>query len=250
MKQITISLFLLLLLTGCSQKQTAVISDEDKEGLISNSGEVIVKPVYKRVYSLEDFNSNTYYHPHYVNLHWLHVGENKYAVVKNIDNKYGIINENGELKLKALFDSIGTFFNGFAKIEIDKKFGLINENFEIVLKPIYDDVRNMIDGKIIVNNYTKNGKIQYGCLDSNMKLILPLEYNMIYLSSENRMRVEKDGLWGFIDTDCKIISEPQYKYADDFSKGLARVQKDTLWTYIDLDGDEIERKTFHEADNF
>lgn len=251
MKQLLISLSLLLLVTGCSYKDsTAVVTETSKDGLIDNDGEVLIKPIYKKMYNLKTVNDNSYAHPHYINLHWLKIDEEEFAVVKNIDNKYGIIDKEGNLKLKVIFDSIGEFFNGYAKVEVDNKYGLIDENFEVVLKPIYDDIRNVLDGSIIVKNYTKNKQEKYACLDTDMDMLASFDYDMIYLSHENRMRIVKNNLWGFMDTDCNIIAEPKYTFADDFSRGIARVKNGKLWTYINLDGEELNRKTFQEADNF
>jgi hypothetical protein len=250
MKQLFICFSLLILITGCSHKNTAVVSVNEKEGLLNDGGDVIVKPIYKRVYALDTINRNDYNHPLYINFHWIELSEKQYAVVQNIDSKYGIIDKDGNLKLKVIFDSIGNFFNGYAKVEVNGKYGLINEDFEIIVKPIYDDVRNVIDNSVVVKNYDKNRKTQYGCLNLDVQLVAPLDYNMIYLSSEKRMRMEKDGLWGFLDTDCKIVSELQYTYADDFSNGLARVKRESLWTYINLDGKEIEKNIFEKASDF
>lgn len=235
MKECLLLLCLIILISGCSSREyTSAITVEQKDGLINNKGEVLVKPIYKKIFHLENLTSNK-----------------KFVIVKNIDNKYGIIDTDGTLKLKVIFDSIGNFFNGFAKIEVNGKFGLINEDFEIVLKPIYDGVRDVIDKSVIVKNFNKNKKIQYGCLNStNMEIILPLDYDMIYLSSEDRMRTYKDGLWGFIDAKCNIISENKYQYVDDFSNAVARVKKDNLWTHINLDGKELNKRTFSNSDNF
>lgn len=250
MKKYLMGMVALVVITGCSTN-TTVVTVGDKDGIINDKGEVQIKPVYKKMQRLDTVSSNTYEHPHYVNLHWLHVAGEDYAVVKNIDNKYGIVDKKGNLKLKVIFDSIGEFFEGFAKVEVDNKFGLINEKFEIVQKPIYDDIRNVIDGSAIVKNYMKNKRVQFGCLDKDMNLVASLDYDMIYLSNEKRMRIRKGNLWGFMDTNCNIISEVQYKYVNDFSNGLAKVQKtDGLFTYINLEGKEIERKTFNQGLDF
>ncbi|XPV68947.1 MAG: WG repeat-containing protein [Halarcobacter sp.] len=251
MKNILTFVAIVLLCAGCSYKNDATtVSVAKKEGLINRNGEIEVKPIYKDMSYLKDFDSNEYEHPHYINLHWLHFGDDEFAVVRNVDDKYGIIGRDGKLKLKAIFDSIGEFFNGYAKIEVDKKFGLINEKFEIVVKPIYDDVRNVIDGSVIVKNYDKNKRTKYGCLNLDNKLVAPLDYDMIYLSNEKRMRIVKDGKWGFMDTKCNVVVDPIYTFADDYSKGIARVKKSELWTYLNLDGKELTRKTFDSADNF
>lgn len=251
MKQYFIGATLVALLAGCTNN-TTIVTVGDKDGLLNEKGDVQVKPVYKKLQRLDNISKNDYEHPSYVNLHWLHLNDTKYAVVRNVDNKFGIIDQDGNLKLKAVYDSIGKFFNGFAKIEEDNKFGLINDKFEVVVKPIYDDIRGAIDGAIVVQNYSKNNKLQYGCLNSNdFSLVAPMDYDMIYLSNEQRMRTLKDGKWGFMSTDCSIVVEPQYKYVNDFSNGFAKVQKeDGLWTYVNLDGKEIERKTFQSGLDF
>jgi len=252
MKKYIIGLSLLAIMTGCSSKHdTAIVNVNEKDGLVNKNGNVQIKPIYKKIYNFTEFEKNKYDHPNYLNLHWLHTSEEQYAVVKNIDNKYGIIGKDGKLKLKVICDSIGNFFNGYAKIEVNHKFGLIDEDFNIVVKPIYDNVRNTIHGATIVKNYEKNHKSQYGCLDSKFNLKSPIDYDMIYLASEDRMRMEKDNLWGFMDSDCKIISKTQYKYANDFSNNMAKVQKqDGLWTYINKNGKELDRKTFNGGLNF
>lgn len=251
MKQFLICLGIVLFINGCSYKeQTTVITVAQKDGLIDSDANIIVKPIYKKVYYMDNIAVNEYAHPHYINLHWIHIDDEKFAIVKNIDNKMGIIGEDGTLKLKVIFDSIGTFFNGFAKIEVNHKFGLINEDFEIVLKPIYDDIRNVLDGTIIVKNYETNKQAKYGCLNEEMELIASLDYDMIYLSSEERMRVEKSGLWGFLDLNCNVIAKAQYTFADDYSNGVARVKKGEVWTFLDLEGEELSHKIFNDADNF
>ncbi|AXH13378.1 WG repeat-containing protein [Halarcobacter bivalviorum] len=251
MRQIFILIATILVISGCSFKDnTTVVSESNKDGVINKDGEVIVKPIYKKVYNFTTVEDNNYSHPHYINLHWLHIDDKEYAVVKNIDNKLGIIDKDGDLKLKAIFDSIGQFFNGYAKVEIAGKYGLINEDFEVVLKPIYDEVRNVIDGSIIVKNYTKNGQAKYACLDTDMDMVASFDYDMIYLSNEERMRIVKDDKWGFMNTDCKVTVEPKYSFVDDYSRGIARVKIDNLWSYVDLNGDEITPKSFTDADNF
>lgn len=242
----------LLLFTACSNKEyTTAVTVKDKDGLINNKGKLLIKPIYEKVYFLDNITSNRYEHPNYINLHWLHLNDQKFAVVKNIDGKYGVIDRKGNLKLKVIYDSIGNFFNGYAKIEFNGKYGLIDENFNVVLKPVYDGVRDVIDNSIIVKNYEKNKRVQYGCINSkDMSLVLPLDYDMIFLSSEDRMRVQKDNKWGFIDTKCKLITKIEYDKVGDFSNDIAKVQKAKLWTYINKNGKELNSIIFEKADNF
>jgi hypothetical protein len=126
-----------LLYSGCGVKisNDTVINVGTKDGLLKDSGEVIIKPIYKRIHNFQG-EEGRYPHPNLANIHWLHDNKgNEYAVVENTDGKFGVIDKQGNLKLKVVYDSIGSFFNGFAKIELNKKFGLIDNEFTIVLKP-------------------------------------------------------------------------------------------------------------------
>jgi len=251
MKKYLAGIALIALITGCANKDTTIVSVGDKDGILNEDGIVQVKPIYKKMDRLETITKNNYDHPHYVNLHWLHINDKRYSVVKNIDNKYGIVDENGNLKLKVVYSSIGQFINGFAKIEIDGKYGIIDEELKVVLKPVYDEVRNVTGEAIVIKNFMKNNRVQYGCFNTEIKLVAPLDYDMIFLPNEERMRIKKNGLWGFMDTKCNIVVDTKYKFVKDFSKGLAKVQKpDGLFTYVNLAGEEIERKTFNEGVDF
>ncbi|MDC0933638.1 WG repeat-containing protein, partial [Arcobacteraceae bacterium] len=155
----------IVFLTGCSTKiqNESVITINSKEGLLKENGEIAVKPVYKSISSFEgdDFK---YQHPNNFNIHWIENNfESTYAVVSNEEGKFGIINKEGELLIKPIYDSIGRYYNGFAKIELNNKFGLINEDFDVSVKPIYDEALEFVYDTIIVKKFNK-----YGCIDKNL----------------------------------------------------------------------------------
>lgn len=59
MKQVLLGLSILLVITGCGVKEhTSAITVGQKDGLINNEGEVLVKPVYKKLYYLDNQVSN------------------------------------------------------------------------------------------------------------------------------------------------------------------------------------------------
>ncbi|QKF83216.1 WG repeat-containing protein [Halarcobacter ebronensis] len=231
MKKYLMGISIVLALAGCTTNNAVVVVG-DKEGLLDKNGNVLIKAIYEKI-DIFDLDGTMY------------------AIVKDIGNKYGITDLNGNIKLDIKFDSIGRYINGFAKVEVGDKYGLINKNFELVLEPIYEDIRTVIDNSIVVKKELEENKVKFGCFNTNIEEIAPLEYDMIYLSSENRMRVKRENLWGFMDTSCKLIVEPKYSFVKDYSNGLAKViGTNGLVTYIDLQGEEIERKTFNEGLNF
>ena len=246
MKYLFISI-VFILFVGCSSKvaQKTIVDVNDKDGVINGNGDVIVKPIYQRVHNFSESNE-TYDHLNYVNIHWFHDDSDKqFAIVENIDGKFGVINAKGQLVLKVIYDHIGSFFNGYARIKLNKKYGLINKDFEIVQKPIYDDIKEFVFNTAIV---IYNGK--YGCLDKDVKLVLKPIYDMIYIQKEDRKRIQLDDKWGFIDRDCKIIAKPIYNYAYDFSNGFAKVKNANKWAYLKKDGTLLTNTIFKNLDNF
>lgn len=236
-----------LLFVGCTSKspQKAVVSVGNKDGVVSTKKDVIVKPIYKRIHRFSESNE-TYFHPNYINIHWFHGDRDKqYAIVENIDGKYGVIDASGKLVLKVVYDHIGSFFNGFARIQLNNRYGLINEDFEIVLKPVYDEVQEFVFNTAIVKY-----KGKYGCIDQDINLVLKPIYDMMYLQKEEMKRIELDDKWGFVDMDCQIVAKPIYDYAHDFSNGFAKVKTANKWAYLKKDGTLYTKTIFGDLDEF
>jgi hypothetical protein len=233
-------------LAGCTQStEFATINVGDKEGLINNKSGIVVKPIFKRVSSLQGIEGN-YQHPNYLNIHWFHNNtEKRYAVVENTKGKLGIINTEGELVAKPIYDSISSRFNGFIKVEVGNKFGLLNEDFEVVLKPIFDDVEEFIYDTAIIKH-----KGKYGCIDRNMKMKIQPTYDQIYLLNENTRRIELDGKWGFMDGMWNVVVKPSFDYIEDFSNGIAKFKNNGHWGYVKPDGTLLSKNIFKQEDSF
>lgn len=243
----TITLLFIIFFSGCSAKNAdeTVISVNKKEGLLKDNSEVSIKPIYKKINRFEGKVSK-YPHPNYLNIHWIeNQWEDSYAIVENIDGKYGIINKDGKLLLKVIYDSIGRFYNGYAKVEINNKFGLINKDFEVVVKPIYDEALEFVYNSIIVKKFGK-----YGCMNKDLELIIEPKMDMIYLQHEGFKRFEQNNKWGFLDTNCDLVVKPIYDYAYDFSNGFAKIKSDKNWGFIDTDGDLLTKPIFEDTDRF
>jgi serine/threonine protein kinase len=80
----------------------------------------------------------------------------------------------------------------------------------------------------------KNGK--YGYVDTNGKLVIPLQYQDAYdFRKEGLALVKKNKLFGFIDKNGKIKINFHYKKAKSFENGKAYVYG-VDWHYIDTKG--------------
>lgn len=249
MKKLWFSVLIASMFLGCSQKATsnyAIVQDNTRDGVINESGYVTIKPKYKHIYRF-DGDHKFFDHPHLLNLHWIHNNDSQaYAIVQNIDGKYGVINEKGELLLKPIFDSITYFFNGFAKVEVGGKFGLVNDEFKIVLKPTFDYIQEFVGDIAILHRNNK-----YGCINKDMELKIKPTYDRIYFQQEDFLRTKLNKKWGFLDNRCNVLSKPIYDYAYDFSNKIAKVILDEKVGYLNQEGKMIAKPIFtKESDSF
>ena len=231
----------ILSITGCNQKQNqlTIIQEFDKKGVINQSGYVIVKPIYKQILNF-DGSDNFITHPNFANLHWLHnKSDQAYSIVQNINNKYGVINQKGQLLLKPVYDSITYFFDGFMRIQVGNNYGLVDEDFNIVLKPRYNEVTEFTEDIAIIKH---NGK--YGCIDKNMRLKIKPTYDKIYFQQEEFLRTTLNDKWGYLDNKCNVLSKPVFDYAYDFSNRIAKVIIHNKVGYINSEGRLLSKAIF------
>ncbi len=236
--------------TGCSSKEESVIVNEkSKYGVLSNKGDVIVKPIYDELSNFDDRQNENIKteHPNVINLHWLHdYSGDEYAIVE-YQKKYGVINKKNEIIVKPIYDSISKLFNGFSVIKLDNKYGYMNDKFEVVQKPIFKDVREFL-GK--VSFVQSNANAKWSCITKEMKVKINDEFDEAYNFYDGFARVVKDGKWGYINDKCEVVVSPKYEYAYDFSKTYAKVQKNGHIAYINEKGKEITKNIFTKGENF
>ncbi len=238
------SLYLALLLfvfVGCSQStiKYTVVQEGTKDGVIHESGYIVVKPIYEHIFEF-DGQSATFDHPHLINLHWIHNKSSEaYAVVQNTDGKFGIINQQGNLLLKPIYDSVTYFFNGFLRIEVGDKFGLVDTDFNIVLKPTYDYIGEFVGDIALLHH-----KEKFGCINRDMDLKIKPTYDRIYFQQESFLRTKIEEKWGYLDNQCNVLAKPIYDYGYDFSNGFAKVILDEKIGYLSSTGKLITKPIF------
>lgn len=237
----------LLFLSGCTTKNSeyyTIIKEASKEGLLKNSGEVVVKPTYDKIKLSHE--NRKYDHPHLINLHWLHDDEGREFAMVKYNNKYGVINKESKFLLKPLYDHISSFFNGFARITLEGKVGLINEKFEVVLKPKYETIEEFYNDVAFV----KSTSGLFGCIDKKMNLRIKPIFEKIYLEYNNHSKILQNGKWGFIDGQCKIIAKPIYEYVQDFSRGFAKIKSNGKVGYLNTKGQLFLKPIYDDGEIF
>jgi len=64
------------------------------------------------------------------------------------------------------------FREGMAAVKIGDKWGFINEDGQVVIAPIYDDASNFFDGLAVVKIGSK-----WGYIDKTGQVVIPLKYD-------------------------------------------------------------------------
>jgi hypothetical protein len=163
------------------------------------------------------------------------------------ENKYGIIDSLGVLKVPLEYDLISTkpvlsYGNNFTTFLIKKngKYQILNNNAELEIKKKFNKVDilshnyylayennsiNLIDdnGKIVSNEYTgyydfdegflvKKGS-KMGAIDYNGKVILPFVYDSIFHPRlKKHLYASRNGKFGVIDFEGKVIIPFEYEF--------------------------------------
>ena len=95
------------------------------------------------------------------------------------NGKWHFINKQGEfvLTLDIACDEIGNFdsFNT-AKFSVNEKYGLINKNGEVIADAIYDDIYGFEENGLSIVKINDSG---YGLIDTNGKIVLEPIYDEI-----------------------------------------------------------------------
>lgn len=157
------------------------------------------------------------------------------------ENKYGLIDFNGNKITDAIYESIDGFEykEGLLLVKRDGKFGIININGVSIIKEKYDEI--LCDGYYTDDSkYNKSGYIvgtksdngmRYGYINCNRKKILKNEFNEIYritnkIDDDNVYLVAfKDGKAGVYKNKKNIIKNEYEDILYNSTNDLLTLQK-------------------------
>lgn len=170
-----------------------------------------------------------------------------------VGDKWGYINDKGEMVITPQFDMASSFYEGLAKVyrknenTNEGSYGYINTKGELVINYQFVQASSFRDGKAIVFN----GK-SYGVIDNKGKFIVNPQFDRIAAFSSGMAGIRQGDLWGFINEGGKIVINPQFVSVQEFSSnGYAAVMgTDGRWGFIDKDGRYLINPQFEYTTNF
>jgi len=167
------------------------------------------------------------------------------------DNKYGIIDFEGNIIVKAIYDEISSMQNkeGELLVKQNDKYGIINMKGHKLLDIKYDEIENdnyytrelgYKQSGYIVGIRTDEG-LRYGYINNNGKVVLKSEYNKVSRITEKEdnkniyLLAEKSGKVGFLK-NSKVILDYEYQDIEyDAFNNVLIVEKNKVFGLMDLE---------------
>lgn len=157
------------------------------------------------------------------------------------NDKYGILNEQGEKITPPIFSSITNFEDGKADIRIDNNVGIVDEGGNYVIPPLYSSLllsRNWKYPDVYIAS--KDGK--YGILDKNGKELVPFKYDAIKGGEIFELRLgNKIGLYVPFQVHTPAIYSSTYGFTTD--DNFILVFKDDTAYMVNYNGYEYETES-------
>jgi S-layer homology domain/WG containing repeat len=158
---------------------------------------------------------------------------------------FGYLDRTGKWVVKPQ-DSIATFAEGLAAVEVNGKYGYVDVAGNAVIAPQFEEVGAFSQGLAPV----KVGE-QWGYIDRTGNIMIASQFASVAAFSHGLAAIQQNGKWGFIDRAGKLIVTPQFVEYRDFDGQLAAVKDNqNLWGYIDAAGAIVVEPKFREVRPF
>ncbi len=197
-------------------------------------------------------------------------------------NRYGLMDQNGNIVLKAKYEAIKGYSNGLAAVRHKGNYGFVSEKGYMVIDAIYDDATGFTeDGVAAVQKLGRWGFIDrygklfidyiyaeaspfkggysvvrkrfdktVGMINKDNKFVIRSDTYMNLAFPQEGMvaaRIRGTGKWGFVDTRGTTIVSHKYKTAYSYSEGLAFVAEEYKFGAIDKTGNMVIDATYSDV---
>ncbi|MBX2841975.1 MAG: WG repeat-containing protein [Flammeovirgaceae bacterium] len=169
--------------------------------------------------------------------------QNLYPIKK--DNKWGAINQEGNIIISPEYDFISDFKNGYAILKKEDKSGLIDTSGKILFPPTYDKIKP-VGGKTFVVWTGFNA----GLIDLNNKVLIPVNYNNILQLTDKLVGIIKESKLGIANIEGTVILQPELDKIVPFSdkSTTTRLIKNGKFGLIGKSGDILLEPKYDEIE--
>jgi len=204
----------------------ARVSDEIFSGFINKKGEWICK---------FDKSKMTFFMPF----------QGKFAVVKNKNEKFGVINKKGKLIVDTIFNSLSSYRQGYAIALKDSSWGLLKKK-KWIPRVEYEKIEHgPVKGMFIVKKDDK-----WGVIDERNQTMLPFIYDKLMGANKSLLFFKQENKWGVMNQNFDVLLKPQYEKMGGYGYGLFSVKKNGKWGYVNTNNEIIIPFIFDSALQF
>ena len=169
-------------------RNSLIIKKEGKTGLADTNGKIIVPAEYAEVSALTSNYQNGY-------------------IVKNAENKFGIIGSDGSTVLECVYAGI--------KNATDNNMYVVNNNgtWQVILKDGTAFLDGKVDNTTEINgtNIVVNNSGKYGIYNIETDLKIPVEYEFLTHAFDDKYIAKKQGKYGVINLNNEVLVQFEYE---------------------------------------
>ena len=155
---------------------------------------------------------------------------------KDSNGKWGY-SFNDQWVIQPRFERAASFSEDAACVRMNNKFGFINNVGEVIIPYRFDVAFSFSEGLAAV---CANDK--WGFINHTGTSVIPYRFDNAKSFSEGLAPVYVNGKWGFIDREGKCQSAYKYDNVNPFSDGLAAAEYRGKWGFIDNEGNWYNAK--------
>ena len=138
------------------------------------------------------------------------------------------------VSLNNIFEFVGDFYEGYAKVKLNGKWNFINRNNKLLSDTWFDWVDSFYYGYAQVRlNY------KWNLINQNGKVVSDTWYDCVVNFNDGYANVKLNGKWNFIDKNGKLLSDTWFDWVDDFYNGYAKVKLNGKYFKIDKNGQRV-----------
>lgn len=218
--------------------KNAIVKRNGKYGMIKPNGEFKIPLEYDFIepYDTAHGNYSEYYNAKkgkiyiFLNKELKKIGEsyepiynnfstsNPEISFKNLEEKYGVVDWQGNEKIPFVYDEMLDFKRGNNSIaKKNGKFGVINNQNKEIFPFIYDDINELDEVENLKNTYILSNKNEDKIVNSNGKILLSGYQSILPIFYDHsKFIVKKNNKFGIVDLQNKILLPIIYEEISDW----------------------------------